>query len=114
MCWMSQYKQDILNYGEDINDLDYSAYEHLRMLHDRTLLENVKHELDMDEKILLSMYDLILLKKGEEMAKHIGSVYDFSLSDINGIPLEQWWWHLDKIVKGKLYVEYNSSTEKVI
>jgi hypothetical protein len=54
------------------------------------------------------------LKKAEEIAKHIGSVYDFSLSDTNGIPLEQWWWHLDKVAKGKLYVEYNSSTEKVI
>lgn len=111
---MSQYKQDVLNFGDDVNDLDYSAYEHLRMLHDRTNLENVKHKLDMDEKIILAMYDLILLKKAEEMAEHIASVYDFSLSDKNGIPLEQWWWHLDKVAKGTLYVEYNSSTEKVI
>ena len=111
---MSQYKQDVLNYGDDVNDLDFSAYEHLRMLHDRSNLENVKHKLDMDEKIILAMYDLILLKKAEEMAEHISSVYDFSLSDKNGIPLEQWWWHLDKVAKGTLYVEYNSSTEKVI
>jgi hypothetical protein len=111
---MSQYKQDVLNYGDDVKDIDYSAYEHLRMLQDRTQLEKVKHELDMGEKILLSMFDLILLKNAVEMAKHIGSVYDFTLSDKNGIPLEQWWWHLDKVAKGNLYVEYNPSTEKVI
>jgi hypothetical protein len=111
---MSQYKQDVLNYGEDINDIEYSAYEHLRMLHDRTKLENVKHKLDMSEKNLLTMFDLILLNKAEEMAKHIGSVYDFSLSDKTDIPLKQWWWHLDKVAKGELYVEYNPSTEKVI
>ena len=78
--------------------------KHLRMLHDRSKLEAVKHELDMDEKILLAMYDLILLKKAKEMAEHISSVYDFSLSDKNRIPLEQWWWHLDKVAKGALYV----------
>lgn len=111
---MSKYSQDVLNYGEDVNDIEYSAYEHLRMLHDRTKLENVKHELDMDEKILLTMYDLTLLKKAGQMTNHISSVYDFSLSDKNNIPLEQWWWHLDKVAKGKLYVEFNSSAEKVI
>jgi hypothetical protein len=101
-------------YSDDVKDIDYSAYEHLRMLHDRTQLEKVKHELDMGEKILLSMFDLILLKNTVEMAKHIGSVYDFTLSDTNGIPLAQWWWHLDKVAKGNLYVEDNPSTEKVI
>ncbi|MCM3667277.1 hypothetical protein M3204_23145 [Mesobacillus subterraneus] len=111
---MSKNKQEVMNYGEDVNDIDYSAYEHLRMLHDRTNLENVKHELDKGEKILLTMYGLILLKKAEELAEHISSVYDFSLSDKNGITLEQWWWHLDKVAHGKLYVEYNSSAEKVI
>lgn len=111
---MSQYKKDVMNYGDDVSDIDYSAYEHLRMLQERTQLENVKHELDMSEKALLVMYDLILLQKAEQMSKHIGSVYDFSLSETNGIPLEQWWWYLDKVVKGQLYVEYNSSTEKVI
>jgi hypothetical protein len=35
----------------------------LRMLHDRTQLENLKNELDMSEKIQLTMYELILLKK---------------------------------------------------
>lgn len=111
---MSQYKQDVLNYGDDVNDIDYSAYEHLRMLHDRTQLEKVKQKLDMSEKILLTKFDLTLLQKAEEMAKHIANVYDFSLSDKNGIPLEQWWWHLDTVAQGELYVEYNSSTEKVI
>ncbi|MDQ0221341.1 hypothetical protein ELQ35_15650 [Peribacillus cavernae] len=111
---MSQFKQDILNYGDDVKDLDYSAYEHLRMLHDRTQIENIVDKLDMNEKIMLVMYDLMLVEKAEEMAKHISKVYDFSLSDKNGIPIEQWWWHLDKVAEGKVKVNYNVSAEKVI
>lgn len=33
---MSKYKQDILNYGDDVDDLESSPFEGLRMLHDRT------------------------------------------------------------------------------
>lgn len=99
---MSQNKRDVLQF-----DLDYSAYEHLQTLHDRSRLENVKHNLDLDGKIILAMYDLILLKKAKEMAEQISSVYDFSLSDKNQIPLEHWWWHLDKVGKGILHVEYH-------
>jgi hypothetical protein len=37
--------KDVLNYDDDVKDIDSCAYEHL-MLYDRTQLENVKHELD--------------------------------------------------------------------
>lgn len=113
---MSQFKQNILNYGEDVQDLDCSPYEHLRMLHDRTELENNVNELDTIEKQLLIMYDLMLLTNINEMLKHIRKAYDFSLSDDNNIPVEQWWWHLDKVVKGKLQVnvDYNVFMDEVM
>jgi hypothetical protein len=111
---MSQYRQDILNYGDDVNDLDCSPYEHVRMLHERTNIKNIEDKLDFNEKVMLYIIDLNLVKNADEMTNHIRKAYDFSLSDKNHIPLEQWWWHLDKIANGKLILKINMSTEKVI
>jgi hypothetical protein len=111
---MSQYKQVILNYGEDVNDFDCSPFEHLRMLHDRTHIKSIEFDLDYNEKIQLYIFDLNLIRKASDMVEHISKVYDFKLSDKNNIPLDQWWWHLDKIAKGKLILNINMSTEKVI
>jgi hypothetical protein len=111
---MSQYKQVILNYGDDINDLDCSPYEQVRMLHDRTDIMNIEHKLDFNEKVMLYIFDLSLVKNVDEMVRQISKAYDFKLSDKNQIPYDQWWWHLDKIAQGKLILNLNMSTEKVI
>jgi len=111
---MSVYNQDILNYGDDVKDLDCSPYEHLRMLHDRTEIEKNIHLLDRNEKNMLIMYDAMLLSKLEEMLEQISQVYDFSLSDVNNISIKYWWWHLDKIANGKLEIKYNVSVDKVM
>lgn len=101
---MSKYKQDILNYGDDVKDLDCSPYEHLRMLCDRTEIQKNIDNLDSFESSLLHMYDTMLLNNAEEMMNHISNVYDFKLSDKNNIHCENWWWHLDKIAKGDLKI----------
>jgi hypothetical protein len=55
---MSQYMKDILNYGEDVNDFEVSPFESVHMLHDRSELHRVYHELTLEEQQLLSEYDL--------------------------------------------------------
>lgn len=37
------------------------------------------------------------------MVKHIQQVYDFSKSTN---PIQEWWWHLDKIITGKINLSY--------
>jgi hypothetical protein len=107
---MSEYKQDILNYEDDVHDLESSPFESLRMLHDRTKIHEVHDLLGFDEKVLLGYYDLKLIENVDDMVEHIGKVYDFKLSDVNNIPYEQWWWHLDKIAEGSM--DFGISTEK--
>ncbi|SHG94047.1 hypothetical protein [Ornithinibacillus halophilus] len=107
---MSEYKQDILNYGDDVNDFDSSPFESLRMLHDRTNIHMVQNKLEFEEKVLLGYYDLKLIENANKMVKRLRNVYDFKLSDENKIPHEQWWWHLNKIAEGMM--DFGISTEK--
>lgn len=111
---MSLYKQDILNYGDDVNDLENSPFESLRMLHDRTALNKVINELDFEEKVLLGYYDLKLIENAERMVDHISNAYDFKLSDENNISHDQWWWHLNKIAKGNMNFGVSSKLSKVM
>ncbi|MBU9720279.1 MULTISPECIES: hypothetical protein [Bacillaceae] len=107
---MSEFKQDILNYGNDVIDVDSSPFESLRMLHDRSRIHTIQDQLDFNEKVLLGEYDLKLISNAKDIVEHMSEVYDFSLSDKNGIPHEQWWWHLDKIAKGNM--NFGVSSEK--
>ncbi|WP_054636995.1 hypothetical protein [Thalassobacillus sp. C254] len=109
---MSNYKQDILNYGDDVKNLDCSPYEQLRMVNDRTEIQKNIDKLTNSEITLLRMFDLMLLNNVEEMLNHISNVYDFTLSDKNNIPYTYWWWHLDKIVKGDLVVGSDVSPKR--
>ncbi|MEC2159752.1 hypothetical protein [Virgibacillus halodenitrificans] len=109
---MSQYEQNIINYGNDVSDLASSPFESLRMLHDRTALYKIQHRLNYQEKVLLAQYDLKLIENAEKMVKHINNIYDFELSD--DIPSEQWWWHLDKIANGTMDFGVSSKVGKVM
>ncbi|MGO4185401.1 hypothetical protein AB4Z17_29980 [Paenibacillus sp. TAF43_2] len=104
--------QEILNYGEDIEDLDCSPFEHLRMLHDRSEIQkHVVGQMSNIEATVLAKYDLLLMLKAEEMFRHISKVYDFSLTDAKDIPLTEWWWHLDKVAKGDLKAKFRCEVE---
>ncbi|MFD2212321.1 hypothetical protein [Metabacillus endolithicus] len=109
---MSEYKGDIRNYGDDVSDLEVSPFEHLRMLYDRTELHKVQDKLNYEDKVQLAYYDVILLQNAEKMVENISKVYDFNQS--TEIPLEQWWWHLDKMIKGDINFGISSEMGKVI
>lgn len=102
---MSQYMQDILNYGEDVNDFEVSPFESVQMLHDRSDLQRVYHELTLEEQQLLSEYDLQLFKNADKMYRHIKNAYDFNLSKE---AYEEWWWHLDKVASGDIKIGFTS------
>lgn len=63
---------------------------------------------------MLGEYDLKLIANAKDMVEHISEVYDFTLSDKNDIPHEQWWWHLDKIAKGNMNFGVASEKGKVM
>lgn len=109
---MSQYKQDILNYGEDVIDFESSPFESLRMLHDRSELFKVQDQLDYEEKLMLAQFDIKLIANAEKMVEQISKVYDFGLSA--EISADQWWWHLDKIASGDMSFGVFSETRKVM
>lgn len=109
---MSQYKQDILNYGEDVVDVESSPFENLRMLHDRTKLHEIQAKLNYEEKVLLAYYDVKLIENAQLMVEHVSKVYNFNLS--KDIPSEQWWWHLDKIVSGEMTFGVFTEAKKVM
>ncbi len=96
---MSIHSDDIEIYGKSVDDIEVSPFESVNMLHRRSKLENVIHELTHDEKMKLLQFDMQLIKNAKKMSKHIKEVYDFSLSDE---PLNEWWWHLDKVATGKI------------
>lgn len=86
-------------YGEDVLDTELSPFESLNMLHHRTWLQENIHNLTEEELELLRLNDQKLFSNASNMFQHIKRIYDFSCSKE---PLEQWWWHLNKIVDGSL------------
>jgi hypothetical protein len=107
-----EYLRDIESYGEEVADFEVSPFESIDMLHLRSRLHKHSHEMTLKERILLIRYDLRLLENVDKMARHIGEIYDFSHSKE---PLEEWWWHLDKVASNELEVEIGiSPKDKVL
>ncbi|CAM5779264.1 hypothetical protein [Brevibacillus borstelensis] len=96
---MTKHWANIEVYGKCVDDFDVSPFEAMHAFHLRSKLEHVSHELTYEERMKLLSYDVRLINNAKEMSKHIGEVYDFSVSDE---PLSQWWWHLDKVSNGKI------------
>lgn len=86
-------------YGSYVDDFEISPFESVYMLHIRSGLEKVMNELSNDEKVKLINYDLVLISNAKKMSKHIGEIYDFSLSNE---PLTEWWWHLDQVANSRI------------
>lgn len=63
---MSRYKQEIENYGQDVNDFDASPFESIRMLHDRSELNKDYDELTFQRKLELAIYDLKLIQNAKK------------------------------------------------
>ncbi|QED46893.1 hypothetical protein [Cytobacillus dafuensis] len=96
---MSPHKQEIENYGHDVNDFEASPFETIRILHDRSELHKVHDQLTFQEKLELAKYDLQLIQNAKKMVEHISKAYDFNTSEK---PREEWWWHLDQIAEENL------------
>ncbi|WP_423800704.1 hypothetical protein [Neobacillus sp. SAB-20_R2A] len=96
-----EFLKDIEYYGEDVTDFEVSPFETIDMLHRRSRLYKGSSNMTQQERILLMKYDLKLLENVERMVEHLGKVYDFSLS---AEPLEEWWWHLNKVASGELEI----------
>ncbi|NOU53730.1 hypothetical protein HN020_02790 [Brevibacillus borstelensis] len=86
-------------YGKCVDDFEVSPFESTHMLHLRSNLDRVSHELTYEELMKLLSYDVRLINNAKEMSKHLAKIYDFSVSDE---PFNQWWWHLDKVADGKI------------
>ena len=95
------FKQEIEFYGEDLQDFEMSPFEMIETFHRRTLLHDHYNELNTTEKALLKEIDQLLLKAANKVYEHLKNVYDFQ----NDKPLEEWWWHLDKVVNHQLSVD---------
>lgn len=93
-----EHSTNIDIYGKYVDDFEISPFESLLMLHKRSKLEDVICDLTPDERIKLLSHDIQLIKNAKRMSRHIGGIYDFSLSTE---PLTKWWWHLDKVAADK-------------
>lgn len=97
------HEEDIRIYGEVINDTELSPFETIEVLHIRSELHEQYSNLSSEEKRTLFSYDLKLLENTDKMFKHIQKAYNFSKSTK---PIQEWWWHLDKIVTGKIQISF--------
>ena len=106
---MTKYEKEIRNYGLGIDDFEVSPFESVNMLHTRSRLEKVVHDLTNEEKIKLYAYDMVLIQNAKKMSEYISEIYNFSNSKE---PLTEWWWHLDKVAIGQ--ISFNLSANMVI
>lgn len=68
-------------YGSYVDDFEISPFESVYMLHIRSKLEKIIHELTNDESLKLFGYDLKLINNAKKMAKHLEEINNFSLSN---------------------------------
>ena len=95
------FKQEIEFYGEDLQDFEMSPFEMIETFHKRTLLHHHYQELTNEEKASLKEKDQYLLKIAKKVYEHMKKVYDFQ----NDKPMEEWWWHLDKVANHQLSID---------
>ncbi|TWT13145.1 hypothetical protein [Planomicrobium sp. CPCC 101079] len=93
---MSQMEKIYL-YGEGITDLETSPFEMLEAFHIRSELHHLP--LSKEEKKILAAYDLKLLSNVKHVFEHTNKIYDFSQSKE---AVDEWWWHLDLLLKGEI------------
>ncbi|WP_035100580.1 hypothetical protein [Aneurinibacillus terranovensis] len=93
------FRRSIRIYGNSVNNYDTSPFEAVDMLHRRSKIHRRWQELSTSEKAAVRRFDRVLLRNAEKKYHHINEVYDFTMSTE---PDEEWWWHLDKVIAGKL------------
>jgi hypothetical protein len=84
-------------YGQGITDCDTSPFEMLETFHIRSELHQLP--LTKEEKKMVAAYDMKFLSLAEQIFEHTSKVYDFSTSKE---AMDEWWWHLDLLLKGEI------------
>lgn len=84
-------------YGQGITDCETSPFEMLETFHIRSELHQLP--LSAEEKKMVAAYDLKLLSNAEQVFEHTSKAYDFSSSKER---MDEWWWHLDLLLKGEI------------
>lgn len=60
---------------------------------------------------MVAAYDLRLLSHAEQVFEHPSKAYDFSMSKESN---DEWWWHLDSLLKGEIVLSATSLYDDVI
>ncbi|MBP2644515.1 MAG: hypothetical protein H6Q67_2402 [Firmicutes bacterium] len=97
-------KKLIKNYGIDVEDeflKDASPFEINYTFETRQYLAKNYQLLDSEDKEKLEYFDAILFSRAREFYDYLKPVGVWG----NNLPLEYWWWHLDKIILGELAVD---------
>ena len=84
-------------YGQGITDCETSPFEMLEAFHIRSELHQLS--LTLEEKKMVAAYDMKLLSQAEQVYEHTSKAYDFSMSKE---AMDEWWWHLDSLLKGEI------------
>lgn len=105
------YKELIEEYQLALQEYDLSPFEAVEALHIRTQLHNEYEQLSVLEKALLVIADLDVLKNKIAITNHLKKAYDFRKSTE---PVEQWWWHLERISKDELKVAITFNVQTTI
>ncbi|KQY92042.1 hypothetical protein ASD24_22300 [Paenibacillus sp. Root52] len=97
------YQKMIQLYGIDMEDeLEVSPFEYLDTFGMRSDLHRNRDKLEQTDLQLLHKYDQMLLNRSEELYNYMKPVYSFNDTSK---PIEEWWWHLDRVVTGELLVD---------
>ncbi|MDQ0172424.1 hypothetical protein [Paenibacillus tundrae] len=101
--WNNGLKKMIQLYGVDMEDeLDVSSFEYLDTFGMRSDLHRNRDKLEQTDLQLLHKYDQMLLNRSKELYNYMKPVYSFNDPSK---PIEEWWWHLDRVITGELHVE---------
>lgn len=104
---MKSINRTLYNYGLDIkDDLEVSPFEYIDTFRIRDYFEEIRSKLSEFEKRELKELDLILLSRASEFNVYLGSIGCCRDEDI---PIERWWWHLDKITTGAIRVDIENN-----
>ncbi|TCS96869.1 hypothetical protein [Hazenella coriacea] len=96
-------KKIIENYGIDLEDdlEDVSPFEYNYTFHTRDFLAKEYCKLDDRGKEQLLNYDQVLLERAQDLYQLMSLVMNW---EDNVAPINYWWWHLDKVITGKMKV----------
>ncbi|MCP3763838.1 hypothetical protein NLX67_15805 [Domibacillus sp. A3M-37] len=95
------YLYEIKNLYEAIDDFEVSPFETVEIFHIRSEMNEVYYLLTQEEKKELEKCDCKIVENAASLVHHLQEVSDFKNTNRS---LEEWWWHLSKVISGELPV----------